>query len=581
MKGVVEFHREAKARGIIPIIGVEFDLENREEEASRITLLAKNKKGYKSLVSLVSVSNKNIDSEGVPRIKHSHLKEYKEGIICLMGDIFSEMSQALFDNVGMAYMANSYKVCEGLVNKEWIKRCSKVIEYYSSIFEDFFVFYDLGGLPIHKVFQKAMEYLSDGEALPSNNVHCLYNSDSHIHKMLLQSKVENIKKITDQLESFFDYRIFFNDNPNVSLNSNIDKGELTLKLLDLIEDYDIKEKPILPKYRHKEKDIDDPDSLLWEECRKGFSETGLHSELKNNPSLQQIYVDRIKYELNVFKNADISSYFLIVKDIIDSVRSKGVPIDIRGSSSACLVSHLAQMSSIDPLRPDPTMPYHKSRELSFERFYNEGRNTDDNVSLADIDIDLPPTYRDKVIEYLIEMYGEECVGHIITHSRFKGKGAIKEVFKLAKPSSNYFEIANNITKAFVDEAKISDELVEIQKDEPGYGIIRWNVDHIEKVEEYYEEYKELFDTAMQIEKVPKNEGVHAAGIIVANQPLNNIFPMRYSTKMGKMVIDIEGSDIEYLGGVKFDILGVAALEKVYKAEQMINNRLSEVEFGIL
>ena len=98
---------------------------------------------------------------------------------------------------------------------------------------------------------------------------------------------------------------------------------------------------------------------------------------------------------------------------------------------------------------------------------------------------------------------------------------------------------------------------------------------------YYEEYKEIFDTAMRIEKVPKNEGVHAAGIIVADRPLRHLFPMRYSSKMDKMVIDIEGSDIEYLGGVKFDVLGVAALEKAYKVERMVNEKINKVEFGIV
>jgi DNA polymerase III subunit alpha len=582
MKGVVEFHKTATSKGILPIIGVEFDLEHKEERNSRVTLLAKNKEGYKNLVLLVSLSNESIDQYGTPRLTRERLSKHNTGLICLMGDIFSEFSFSLFDNVNMAYIANSYEVCKEIVSKDWVRRCSDVITYYEKTFEHFFLYFDRGGLPIHSVIQQAVEYMGKGRlVLPSNNIHYLNKSDSHIHEILLKSKVENIKKVTDRLDSFHDYHIFFNDCPNVHINKSIERGEDTLVLLDIVENYDINENPILPKYKHDGETVKDPDSLLRDICREGFTETGLKDNLNDDKELLKVYIDRINYELEVFSAAGISSYFLIVKDIIDSVRNKGIPIDIRGSSSACLVSHLTQMSSIDPLRPDSTLPYHKSRELSFERFYNEGRNTEGNVSLADIDIDLPPTYRDRVIEYLSDVYGNDCVGHIITHSRFKGKGAIKEIFKLIKPTSNYFEIANDITKTFVEEAKISDELAEIQKDEPGYGIIRWNIDHIEEVANYYEEYKEIFDTAMRIEKVPKNEGVHAAGIIVADRPLRHLFPMRYSSKMDKMVIDIEGSDIEYLGGVKFDVLGVAALEKAYKVERMVNEKINKVEFGIV
>jgi len=580
MKGVVEFVREATSRKIKPIIGVEFDLSRSDELTSRLTLIAKNKEGYKNLVRLVSLSNKNIDSSGVPKLCIGDISSYKDGLICLMGDIFSEISHALFDNIDMGYRSNSYEVCKDMVSKDWVQQCSSVIDYYKNEFEDFFLYCDYGGLPIHETLQKALEYLDGDILLPSNNIHYFKEGDLPIHKMLLKSRVENTKKPTDQMDGLFDYRIFFNTSPKVHLLESLPNGGKTLVLLDLIEDYDINEPPILPPYKYDGSTVVDPDTFLTSLCREGFKEKGISKELADNKDLLQVYTDRINNELSVFKKAGISSYFLIVKDMMDFVSSKSIPVDIRGSSSGCLISYLIGLSSIDPMRPDPVLEYKKSRELSFERFYNEGRNTDGHVSLADIDIDLPPTFRDSVIQYLSDVYGEECVGHIITHSRFKGKGAIKEIFKLVKPTSNYFEIANEITKTFVDESKISDELSEIQKEDPAYGIIRWNIDNIEEAARHYEEYKDIFDIAMKIERIPKNEGVHAAGIIVADQPLYNLFPMRYSTKMGKMVIDIEGSDIEYLGGVKFDVLGVAALEKVYKIQEMINKKLEKVEFGI-
>jgi DNA polymerase-3 subunit alpha len=231
--------------------------------------------------------------------------------------------------------------------------------------------------------------------------------------------------------------------------------------------------------------------------------------------------------------------------------------------------------------PDPTLAYSSDRELPFERFYNEGRNTASNVSLPDIDMDLPPSVRSEVIEYIREKYGFDSVAHIITHSRFKGKGAIKEAFRILKPVSNYFDVANEITKLFAEEAKISDELSEIQEEDPSYGIIRWNIDNIKDVAKYYEQYKEAFDFALRIERLPKNESVHAAGIIISDKMLSNHFPMTYSSKLDQMVIDVEGADIETLGGVKFDILGVSALEKIFQIEKMLNFKLNEIRFGVL
>jgi DNA polymerase III alpha subunit len=148
-----------------------------------------------------------------------------------------------------------------------------------------------------------------------------------------------------------------------------------------------------------------------------------------------------------------------------------------------------------------------------------------------------------------------------------------------KPVENYFDLSNQITKKLVDETKIADDLNEMQKEDAAYGIIRWNIDHIKSIAEYYESFKQCFDFAIKMEAIAKNESVHAAGIIISDQPLSNLFPMTYSEKLDSMIIDIEGSDIEYLGGVKFDILGVSALEKVFQIEQMINNNLSEIEFG--
>lgn len=577
IKGVVPFFKECKDQGIKPIIGVELDIYNGESFSGRITLLAKNKTGYKNIVKLVSLARTKeaIGFNGMPRTQMDNLYSYRGGLICLIGDLRSQIFFSSYINPEMAYESDSVEDCVSLLHQDWKERVNKVISTFTKIYDNVFLYYDLSFLPCCIALGREIKK-EFSDALPSVNIHYLNKEDHNLHQLIRQSKDESS---ADCCKGLDDARIFQERYANCHLMKSLPDGEKTLKILDLIEDYSIQERPILPVFKISDHKIDDSHDHLKELCRKGFKSTGLINDLKINPDLKDVYIKRIQHELGVFKQADMSGYFLIVNDIINHVRNSGIPADIRGSSSGCMISYLMGISSVDPMRPDPTLGYDSQRELPFERFYNEGRNTKNNISLPDIDTDVPPSFREDLISYIKEKYGNDCVGHIITHSRFKGKGAIKEVFKLLKPTDNYFDVSNQITKKFAEEAKIADDLSEMQKEDPSYGIIRWNIDHIKSVAEYYEQFKEAFDFAIKMEAIAKNESVHAAGIIIADQPLSNLFPMTYSEKLDSMIIDIEGADIEYLGGVKFDILGVSALEKVFQIEQMVNKKLTEIEFG--
>ena len=472
----------------------------------------------------------------------------------------------------MAYNSDSEEECKQLLRHDFKASIDLVIKKYRKIFNDVFIYFDYSKLPCLKILGLAIRD-NFSEALPSNNIHYLSKSDYTIHKLIVNDE--------DRLSNPIDDKRIFNEEYTFShILKSLPDGERTFKLLDLIENFSIEERPMIPDFKIKDHIILDQDEYLRNICRKGFSEKIL-PRIGESPDIKAVYLERIKHELFVFKQAKISGYFLIVKDIVDFIKSFGYPADSRGSSSGSIISYLIGVSSIDPILPDPTLTYSKERELSFERFYNEGRNTASNVSLPDIDMDLPPSIRTDVIDHIRNKYGNDCVAHIITHSRFKGKGAIKEAFRILKPVINYFDVANEITKLFAEESKISDELSEIQEEDPSYGIIRWNIDNISDVAKHYEKYKEAFDFAIRIEKLPKNESVHAAGIIISDKMLSNHFPMTYSQKLDQMIIDVEGVDIEMLGGVKFDILGVSALEKIYQIEKMINRKLNEVQFGIL
>jgi len=580
LKGVVQFFKEANNNDIIPIIGCEVNTYNiHTKKLNRLTLIAKNKTGYFNLIKLVSISNKKIEenpSQDIPYLNIDDLINYRTGLICLIGDIFSEISDVIFTDREDAYKSSTKQEIRSFLRDDAKDRIKALVQKYENIFSNVFTFFDYGDLPILKAIKHYVTNYTENW-LPSNNIHYLNQEDKNIHEIILKSRVDKVKKVTDDMKDFHDYRIFYTKDPKTHLEESIEGGERTLQLLKLIEKYEIRSNPILPNFKINDHIVKNSNEYLRELYVKGYKEKGLNKE-KNKP-LKDRYGERIKKELDIFTKANIAGYFLIVKDIIDFAKKCGLPVDVRGSATGCMGSYLLGFSSIDPLRPDPAKEYSEETELPLERFYNEGRNTKENVSMPDIDIDIPSSFREHLIEYVRRKYGKDCVGHIITHQRFKGKGALKEVFKLVKPTSNYFEICNDITKRMTDEAKISDELAEIRKEEPDYGIIQWNIDNVNSVKEAYDNYKEIFDIAISLEQLAKNESVHAAGIIISNQPLQNLFPIRYLSSIKEMVIDIEGSDIEYIGGVKIDILSVSMLEKTFLIQQMVNGNKNEIEYN--
>ncbi len=576
LKGIIQWEQKLTEKGIWPIFGCEVKLD--DENKSRITLIAQNKEGYKNLIKMISkAQDKSIyEKYGEPIVTASILSEYRLNLICLIGDIFSPLAYAYFgDNLDKAYRANSLEMVEECLSITWWEQGKKVIDGYKQLFKNnLYMFSDLGDLPILQKMYILNRDLAETKEIPwfaSNNVHYLNEDDRDTHKNVLQSSLDlrKIKYLPNTIEQNDDYRIFFTKNPQCHLLEKIEEGENSLKLLSNIEKFSIKERPILPSYRINDNIVSDPDQMLYDLCKAGFVSTGLSKDIAKDEVLKQAYGSRVRKELRAFKEAGMSGYFLIIHDLCNFARKNGALVDVRGSATGCIVAFLLGINSVDPVRPDPTLGYELVRELPFERFYDASRKD----SLPDCDLDVPPYFREELIQYLKDKYGSDSVAHIITHSRFKGKGAIKEVFRLLDIP---FNKADEITELMTDESKISDELAEAQLEDPDYGIIQWNLDNIPELEKYYEEYKSAFDLARVVEKVPKNPGIHAAGLVIADQSLSNIFPMTFSEKLGEQILGIEGADAEYIGAVKYDVLGLAMLEKIQSITDMVNNKWSTV-----
>ena len=284
-------------------------------------------------------------------------------------------------------------------------------------------------------------------------------------------------------------------------------------------------------------------------------------------------MERIKYELDVLQGAGLSSYFLIVQDILHYVRSNSwLPGPGRGSAAGCLVSYLIGITAIDPIRYG----------LIFDRFYNSGRNTEGRISMPDIDIDVPINKRELIISYIKTKYGHDKVSQMITFNTMKGRGALKDVLRVY--GNITFEEMNNITKFIPDEAKIADELQEMREDTGEASILRWALENNRSDLEqwcYIDDNNTLsgplakrFEQAIRLEGPKTNQSKHAAGIAISPNPLGEICPMVYANKNDQSIAGMEMQDLESLGIVKFDVLGVAMLDKIMTIQQLLKEKTS-------
>jgi DNA polymerase-3 subunit alpha len=239
----------------------------------------------------------------------------------------------------------------------------------------------------------------------------------------------------------------------------------------------------------------------------------------------------------------------------------------RGSAAGSLVSYLLSITSIDPIKYD----------LIFERFYNDGRNTDDRISMPDIDVDVPIDKREFVIQHMKDKYGGSKVSQMITFNTLKGRGALKEVLRVYGDIS--FEETNRITENIPDEAKISDELQEMKEEYGEASIIRWALENEgDKLNPWCSinsdgvlsgPLSKRFEQAIRLEGTKCHQSKHAAGVAVSATNLNEICPMIYDNKTEQTIAGLEMADLESLGVVKFDILGVALLDKIMNIRDLL------------
>ena len=535
ISGSINFFQTMKKNNIKPILGIELYVSDKDSNVhskenrklSHMLLLSKNLQGWKNLIEIVSESNRPENHYYKPRLDINKLKD--------------KISQG--NIIGMSghpgsYLANKIYQEDNFVSDAQIE---KEIGFLSEIFgkDNFFVeaqLMDTENQYQQMVGKKLRDIcnLNNIPKIASIDAHYCERYDSVDQRILLCSNLKmTLPQVAGKLSSGENFSLdsfFKSDNYHMLSHEEInevnteDEIDNTNLVDSMCEDYDILETPNLPDFKCPKGY--DSDEYLRQLCRNGWREkiaTGV------DESLHQTYVDRIKYELNVLQGADLSSYFLIVQDIVNHVREQNwLPGPGRGSAAGCLVSYLIGITAIDPIKYD----------LIFERFYNAGRNTGGRVSMPDIDVDVPMDQRENIIDYIKNTYGQDKVSQMITYNTLKGRGALKEVLRVYSNIS--FEEMNQITRHIPDEAKIADELQEMKD----ASIIKWALENNPKQLKdwcYIKDDKlegplaKRFEQAIRLEGTKCNQSKHAAGIAISQSSLASICPMIYDTKTKKNI----------------------------------------------
>ena len=574
--GAIKFYTQMKSRGIKPILGCELyicdqdaSLQSKENRSlSHLLVLAKNYDGWQSLIKIVSESNKPEHYYHKPRLDLNRLGEMLDGnLIGICGHLGSTLANKLVEN--------------DTIVSDWKNIGTEYVGRFKDIFgkDNFFLeaqLMDKDNLEIQSSLTDCIRELSKithTKTVCTPDAHYCKKEDAVDQRVLLCNNLKTtFPEINRKLNNNEDIGLgafFSSDNFHIlsqeEINALHTEEEIdNTNLVDsMCEEYNILSKPNLPPFACP--DGYDDAEYLRQLCRNGWRDKIANHVPENE---HQVYVDRIKYELDVLQGADLSSYFLIVQDIVNHVRNNNwLPGPGRGSAAGCLVSYLIGITNIDPIKYN----------LMFDRFYNAGRNTADHISMPDIDVDVPINKREDIIKYIKDKYGHDKVSQMITFNTIKGRGALKDVLRVY--GNITFDEMNNITKNIPDEAKIADEL-QIMKDETGEAsIIRWALENngdrlkewcsLDKKGELQGPLAKRFEQAIRLEGVKSNQSKHAAGIAISSQPLSSICPMVYDSRNKQMIAGMEMQDLESIGIIKFDILGVAMLDKIMTIQDIL------------
>ncbi|NOT10354.1 MAG: DNA polymerase III subunit alpha [Methylococcaceae bacterium] len=529
--GLVKFYKAALAQGIKPIAGSDVLIYNPEEPANpyRLTLLIKNRAGYITLTELISLAYQEGQHQGIPMLRREWLELNHGGLIALSGGMQGDIGKALLS--GNAETALQFA------------------DQWSALFEQsFYLELQRVGKPEEETYIAAAVDLAVKTGLPvvaTNDVRFIHQPDFAAHEVRVcinQGRVlddnRRPKDYTEQqyLRSAEEMQALFNDIPE-ALENTVEIAKRCNLELQLGKNY-------LP-------DFPVPEGLTLDELMANAAKKGLEERLQQYPAFgkgteaenRQVYYERLDTELQVISNMGFAGYFMIVADFIQWAKNNLIPVGPgRGSGAGSLVAYALKITDLDPIEFD----------LLFERFLNPER-----VSMPDFDIDFCMDRRDEVIDYVARHYGRDHVAQIITYGSMAAKAVIRDVGRVMGFAYGFvdrlaklvpFEIGMTLAKALKD----STELKQLYDTE--------------------EEVKGLIDMALTLEGTARNAGKHAGGVVISPTKLTDFTPLYCEQGGGNLVTQFDKDDVEAVGLVKFDFLGLRTLTIIDWALQTINQK---------
>ena len=541
MYGAVELLKLCGKAGIKPIIGNEMyvvngsidDLQRKKERRYHLVVLAKNRTGYRNLVKLTSISHlRGMRGRGIfsrACIDKELLKAHSEGLIVATACLGGEIPQAILrDRMDVA---------------------RDVARWYQEVFgDDFYLEIQDHGSPEDRIVNTGIVALAKElgiSLIATNDAHYLSGHDAEAHDALLcvltGKLITDEKRLrytgTEYIKSREEMAQLFADHlePEVveeALNN-------TVKVADKVEDYDILGRYQMPRFPIPEGHT--PVSYLREVTEQGLRD---RLELAADASFDPLYGERLAFELKIMEQMGFPTYFLVVWDYIRFARDNGIPVGPgRGSAAGSLVAYALGITNIDPV----------SNGLLFERFLNPERK-----SMPDIDTDFCIERRGEVIDYVTRRYGEDKVAQIITFNRMTSKAVLKDVARVLDiPYGDADRLAKLIPVVRGKPAKL-DMMISEDSPEPEF---RQKYENDPTV-------KRWVDMARRIEGTNKTFGVHAAGVVIAADPLDELVPLQRNND-GQVITQYYMEDVESMGLLKMDFLGLKNLTMIEKTLELV------------
>jgi len=532
MYGCIDFYKAAKAAGIKPIIGCEVYVAPRnmsdrvhgiDNDPYHLVLLCKDRTGYENLCYLVSQAFTE-GFYGKPRVDLALLRQHHEGLIatsaCLAGAVAQRLLQEDYD------AAKNYAL------------------EMSGIFgpEHFYLELQDHGIPEQTPVNQGIMRIARDTGLPmvvTNDAHYLRKEDARMQDVLLCVQtgrtVDDPNRMKFQTDEFY---LKSEEELRQLFPGCDDAFENTMKIADrcnlefVFNEYHLPAFPVPDGYTNEE--------YFRKLCEDGFRE--------RYPDAPEDYRQRLEYEIGVISRMGYVNYYLIVWDFIRYAKDSGIPVGPgRGSGAASIVAYCMHITEVDPMK----------YSLIFERFLNPER-----VSMPDFDTDFCQERRGEVIEYVMEKYGADHVAQIATFGTMAARGAIRDVGR----ALNFTYAETDVVAKLVPTMPLHITLKEALNVSP-------------KLKEMYDgdpRIKNLIDTAMSLEGMPRNTSTHAAGVVITADPVHTYVPL--SRNDDTTVTQYTMTTIEELGLLKMDFLGLRNLTVIRDAEQQIQK--FEPEFSM-